>query len=43
MDAFYHLDNKDLMNFLETAKPLFEQMSERNDYQYLHSKSNKRS
>ena len=33
MDAFYDPDNKTLSNFVETAKHLFEQMPERNDYQ----------
>jgi hypothetical protein len=33
MDAFYHPNNKTLANLVETAKPLFEQMPERNDYQ----------
>ncbi len=33
MEAFYDPDNKTLSNFVETKKPLFEQMPERNDYQ----------
>ena len=33
MDAFYSPYNKTLANFVETAKPSFEHMPERNDYQ----------
>ncbi|MDP9288045.1 MAG: hypothetical protein M3P08_07595 [Thermoproteota archaeon] len=32
MDSFYKPDNKDLADFVESAKILFEQMPERNDY-----------
>jgi len=31
-DSFYKPDNKDLADFVESAKILFEQMPERNDY-----------
>ncbi|MDQ6667155.1 MAG: hypothetical protein M3Y53_02890 [Thermoproteota archaeon] len=32
MDSFYKPDNKDLADFVESAKILFEQTPERNDY-----------